>query len=89
VALLDEHVAALLVQVDVEEHDVDLSGLQLCPSGRERLRLAHLVALQLEVDPTEQPNRGFVVDDENPDRRRMPPGNPHLRASLNHPTAGP
>ena len=78
VALLDEHVAALAAQVDVEQDDVDVPSLQLGPCRVQRLRLAHLVAVELEIDPAKQPNRRLVVDHKNPDGRRMPPGIAHL-----------
>jgi energy-coupling factor transport system ATP-binding protein len=41
-ALLDEHVAALAVEMDVEQNDVDIACRELGPCRLERLRLAHL-----------------------------------------------
>jgi hypothetical protein len=40
-----------------------------------------IVALELEIDSAKQPDRRFVVNHQDPDRRRMPPGIAH-RASL-------
>ena len=61
--LLEQDVAALVADVHVEEHDVDSGHLR--PSLVDRAGLAHLVAAELEIHPAEQPNRWFVVDDEN------------------------
>jgi hypothetical protein len=79
VAFADQHVASLAVQVDVEEDDVDVSFCQCLTRTCERVGLQDLVSVELEVDPTEQPNRRIVVDDEDPRRRRMPPRTVHRR----------
>src|SRR5690348_10620851 len=77
VALGDERVAPLAVQVDVEEDDVDVVGFH-CGSGtRQRVGLEDLMSLELEVDPAEQPDRRLVVNDEDPRRGRMPLGVVH------------
>ena len=73
-----EHVAPLVVQVDVEHDDVDVflrsSSARAVAS---ELSLEHLVPVELEIDPAKQPNRRLVVDDEDAGRR-MTPGIPHL-----------
>jgi hypothetical protein len=78
VALLDESVASLAAQVDVEHDDVDVFLLQRRPHSGERLGLEDLVTVELEIDPAKEPDRRLVVDDEDPSRRRMPPGIAHL-----------
>ena len=42
------------------------------------MSLEDLVALELEIDPAQQPDRRLVVDDQDPGRR-MTPGIPHRR----------
>ena len=76
-ALGDERLAPLAVQVDVEEYDVDIARFQRRSSRRNRVGLEDLVSLELEIDPAEQPNRRLVVNDENPRRGRMPLGVVH------------
>jgi hypothetical protein len=63
VALGHERVAPLAVQMDVQHDDVDVFLLQRIARGRERARFHHLVTVELEVDPAQQPNRRLVVDD--------------------------
>ena len=62
--LLEQHLAALVADVHVEQDDVDVAR-QLSARVLERARLAHLVAAELEIDPAEEPDRRFVVDDEH------------------------
>ena len=77
----DELVAALAAEVDVEHDDVDLVLVEHRARGGERVSLDDLVAFELEIHPAQKPDRRLVVDDQDPDRRRMPPGIAH-RASL-------
>ena len=77
----DEGVASLPAQVDVEEDEVDVLPGHRLPSRGERAGLEDLVTVELEVDPAEQPNRRLIVDDEDPSRRRMPPGIAHRAES--------
>jgi hypothetical protein len=81
VALGHERVAALAAQVDVEDDDVDVLLGERRACRRERLRLDDLVSVELEIDPAQEPDRGLVVNDQDPSRRRMPPGIPHRRES--------
>src|SRR5579862_3315058 len=80
-ALGDELVASLTAQMDVEHDDVDLLLLQCLACGRERVSLEDFMALELEIDSSEQPDRRFVVNHQDPGRRRMPPGIAHRRES--------
>src|ERR1700759_4536639 len=80
-ALGDELVASLAAQMDVEHDDIHLLLLQCLACGRKGMGLEDLMALELEVDPAEQPDRRFVVNHQDPGRRRMPPGIAHRRES--------
>ena len=76
-ALRDQRVAPLAVEVDVEKHDVDVLVLHHRACRRKGVRLEDLVTLELEIHATEQANGRFVVNDEDPRRRRMPLGIGH------------
>jgi hypothetical protein len=76
-ALAHQRIAPLAPQMDVEHDDVDLVVIQNRAGSGERVRFEHFVALELEVDPAQQPDRRLVVDDEHPKARRMAPGIPH------------
>ena len=56
-------------EVEIEEHGVHLLRRERRSGFVGRARLQHAVAVELEVDPAEQPDRGIVVDDENRSRR--------------------
>ena len=62
--LVEQGVAALVPDVHVEQHDGNVAR-QTSRAALERARLAHLVTAELEVDPAEQADRRFIVDDEN------------------------
>jgi hypothetical protein len=80
-ALGNERVAPLAVQVDVEDDDVDVSRREHPAHHFERVRLEHLVTVELEVDPAQKPDRRLIVDDEDSSGRRVPPGIPHRAES--------
>src|SRR4051812_43190306 len=67
--------------MDVEHDDVDVFLRQRRARSGERVSLQHLVPVELEIDPAQQPDRGLVVNYEDPGRR-MTPVTPHLAASL-------
>ena len=60
----EEHVAAFVPEVEIEQHDIDALG-HLSARLVERARFAYLVAAKLEIHPAEQANRWLVVDHEN------------------------
>jgi len=62
--LVEQHLATLAAEMHVEQHHVDALG-HLPSSLVERACLTYLVAAKLEIHPTEQANRRFVVDHEN------------------------
>ena len=51
--------------MDVEQDDGHGAVGELCTRLGERRRLAHAPALELEIDPAQEPDRGVVVDNEN------------------------
>ncbi len=71
-ALADERVAPFAVEMDVEHDDVDLLLRQHRARCGERMRLEHLVTVELEIDPAEQPDRRLVVDDQDAEAPHAP-----------------
>ena len=65
--------AAGFSDVNVEEDDLHRLSRQQLLGRLDRLRLKHVVALELEIDATEQPHRVVVVDDKNGRRFRFAP----------------
>ena len=63
--LLHELTAVVGADVDVEEDRPDVVLAQVTPCLVERVGLEHSVALELEVDLAEKPDRTLVVDDEH------------------------
>lgn len=72
VTFADEHVAPLAAEMNVEHDEVDILLLERRPNGCDRLRLEHLVALELEIDAAQESDRRLVVDDKDPGRRMTP-----------------
>jgi hypothetical protein len=51
--------------VHVEHDHVDLLGVHRLARRRDRRRLEHTPPVELEIEPTEHPDRRVVVDDEH------------------------
>ena len=56
--------AVVAADMEVEQHERRLRR-ELAARLVERRRLEHVVAVELEVDPAEQPDRRLVVDDQD------------------------
>ena len=69
----DQLVAGVGADMDVQQHDVDRLRLEMRARSVDRRSLEHAVALELEVDGTEQAKRRVVFDHENSRHRATSP----------------